>query len=457
MVRRLTHGLLATIVVAALAATTGPATMTATPKAPADRIDNVHVRPALAGHALLANLLPSPLTTSECLSGFGIHCYNPQQFRRAYDLNPLYARGITGAGRTIVIVDAFGSPTLQHDLDGFDAQFGLPHTRVEIIKAGNIPPFDPNDAQSVIWAQESTLDVEWAHAIAPGAHLILVETPVAAVEGTSGLRQMMDAEKRLIDRGVGDVISQSFGNTENTFPGFDRGNYASLLNLRYAFTDAVRHHVTVLAATGDEGATNFMADAATVYPYPVTAWPASDPLVTAVGGTFLDLDDQGHRLAPDTVWNDQFGAGGGADSSVFRRPLFQFGVRSVVGNHRGTPDISITGAVDGGGWVYFSALTPDAPWDLFGGTSMSTPMFAGIVALADQVAGHRLGYINPELYLMGAASRFPHTHTGIVDVTTGDNSFGGVTGFPATAGYDLATGWGTIDANVFVPALARLG
>jgi subtilase family serine protease len=157
------------------------------------------------------------------------------------------------------------------------------------------------------------------------------------------------------------------------------------------------------------------------------------------------------------VWNDAFGASGGADSGVFRRPLWQVGVRSVVGNHRGTPDISMSAAVDGGGWVYFSAVDPEGPWELFGGTSLSCPMFAGIVAMSAQVAGHRLGFINPALYLMGAASRFPHTHTGIVDVTTGDNSFGGVTGFPALPGYDLSTGWGTIDANVFVPALARLG
>jgi subtilase family serine protease len=389
----------------------------------------------------------------------GIRCYSPPQFRDAYDLNPLYARGINGHGRTIVMVDSFGSPTLQHDLDAFDAQWGLPPTRVRIVRAGNIPPFDPNDAQSVIWAQESSLDVQYAHAVAPDAQLVLIETPVATVEGLSGLKEMMDAEKALIDQGTGDVISQSFGTTENTFPGYDRGDFSSLLNLRYAFTDAQRHDVTVLASSGDEGVTNFMDDAATVYPFPVNSWPPSDPLVTAIGGTQLDLDDQGNRLAPDVAWNDAFGATGGADSGVFGRPSFQHGVRSVVGNHRGTPDISMTAAVDGGGWLYFSAITPDTPWHLFGGTSLSCPMFAGIVAMADQVAGRRLGDINPALYRMGTLSLHAHSpvQTGLVDVTSGDNSFGGVTGFPATPGYDLATGWGTIDANMFVPALARLG
>src|SRR5262249_54907876 len=154
------------------------------------------------------------------------------------------------------------------------------------------------------------------------------ETPVATVEGLSGLKQMMDAEKSLIDRGIGDVISQSFGTTENTFPGYDQGNFSSLLNLRYAFQDALRHHVSVLASSGDEGVTNFMDDAQTVYPFPVNSWPPSDPLVTAIGGTQLLLDDQGDRLAPDVAWNDPFGATGGADSGVFGRPLFQVGVRS---------------------------------------------------------------------------------------------------------------------------------
>ena len=117
----------------------------------------------------------------------------------------------------------------------------------------------------------------------------------------------------------------------------------------------------------------------------------------------------------------------------------------------------MSAAVDGGGWVYYSFVTPTSPWHIFGGTSEATPIFAGIVALADQVAGHRLGDINPALYLLGFESQLPHTpfRTGLVDVTSGDNSFAGVTGFPAGPGYDLSSGWGTIDAATFVPALAH--
>ena len=124
------------------------------------------------------------------------------------------------------------------------------------MKFGNVPAFDPTDSTMVGWAEETTLDVEYAHAIAPGAKIVLAETPVAEIEGTSGLPEMMNAEKSLIDRGIGDVITQSFGATENTFPGFDSGNFSSLLNLRYAFKDALAHRVTVLAASGDDGATD---------------------------------------------------------------------------------------------------------------------------------------------------------------------------------------------------------
>jgi subtilase family serine protease len=420
-----------------------------------------HVRvatpvPDISGPMFNKTQLPAPISTTDCQADFGIACYTPVQYRTAYDLNPLYSSGITGAGRTIVIVDAFGSPTIASDLQTFDAQFGFPNPDLQIEQFGTIPPFDPTNSTMVGWAEETTLDVEYAHSIAPDAKIVLAETPVAEVEGTSGFPQMMDAEQSLINQGVPDVISQSFGATENTFPGFSQGNFSSLLNLRYAFKDAALHGVTVVAGSGDQGATNAESDGSTLYPMPVNSWPSSDPLVTSIGGTQLSLDNNGNRLSPDVVWNDGFGAGGGGLSQVFKRPLFQIGVSRVVGDARGTPDISMTAAVNGAAWIYLSFLGADGSgWNLVGGTSEATPIFAGVVALADQLAGHRLGDINPELYILGALSQHTRIPTGLVDVTSGNNSFAGVTGFNATPGYDLASGWGTIDANVFVRALAR--
>jgi subtilase family serine protease len=396
--------------------------------------------------------LPAPLSTSVCLADFGISCYTPLQYRVAYNLSPLYNSGITGSGKTILIVDSFGSPTIRSDLQTFDSKFGLPNRHLRIVQFGTIPPFDPANSTMVGWAQETTLDVEYAHSIAPGANIVLAETPVAETEGVTGFPEMMKAEKSLIDQGVGDVISQSFGATENTFPGFSQADYSSLLDLRYAYQDALRRRVTVLGAAGDTGATNYELDGMNLYPYRVNSWPSSDPLVTSIGGSQLYLDNDGDPVQPDSVWNDSFGAGGGGLSAVFGRPVFQIGVANVVAGHRGTPDISMSAAVNGGAWVYWSFL-PYAGWNIVGGTSEATPMFSGVVAMADQAAGHRLGDINPKLYVLGALGT--HSPTGIVDITSGNNSFGGVTGFNATPRYDLASGWGTVDGNKFVRALGR--
>jgi subtilase family serine protease len=406
--------------------------------------------PASQGHFLAAGI-SSPLPTSTCLNKIHIRCYTPQQYRKAYNLAPLYKSGITGKGRTIVIVDSFGSPTIQQDLNTFDKTFGLPYTKVDV-RPFNVPKFTGTPDQ-LGWAGETTLDVEYAHAIAPGAKIVLIETGVAETEGTTGFPEMMSAEKYAIDHHWGDVISQSFGATENTFPGYGKKGTPSLQALRYAFADAAKKGVTVLGASGDQGATD-ATTAGPLYPYPVNSWPSSDPLVTSVGGTQLTLNDAGKRLAPDSVWNDGYGAGGGGKSGVFGRPWFQNGVAKVTGNHRGTPDISMTAAVNGAAWVYqsFDPNKKNDGWGLVGGTSEATPIFSGIVALADQKAHHDLGLINPKLYWLaehGAA------HNGIVDVTTGNNSYNKVTGYNAVKGYDLASGWGTIDATRFVDALAR--
>ncbi|WP_369392192.1 S8 family serine peptidase [Streptomyces sp. CG1] len=433
------------LVAAALAATSQAGATTAAPAG----VPHTFAQPAVAGHSLVHGVA-SPLPIEQCQAKWHINCYNPLQYRTAYNLNPLYKKGITGKGRTIVIVDSFGSPTVQHDLDVYSKQFGLPSTKVNVVKWGNVPPFDPKNSDMTGWAGETTLDVEMAHAVAPDAKIVLVETAVAETEGTTGLPEMMSAEKSMIDHGVGDVISQSFGATENTFPGFDKGDFSSIKKLRYAFEDAQRKHVTVLASSGDGGATDAMADGKTFYKYRVNSWPSSDPLVTSIGGTQLHLNDKGQRVKPDSVYNDN-GAGGGGQSHVFTRPSFQDGVKNVVGTRRGTPDISMAAAVNGGAWVYGSYDPTATGWDVSGGTSEASPLFSGIVALADQVAGHRVGDINAALYTL-----LKQKNPGVVDVNDGtDNSYQGVTGYKAVNGYDMATGVGTLDALRFVPALAK--
>jgi len=396
----------------------------------------------------------APPVNSLCLSAIGVHCYGPPQFAKAYNLTALHSNGIDGRGTTIVIVDAFGSPTIQADLHKFDQDYGLPDPpSLKILHPVGAPPaFDPNNSDMVGWAFETTLDVEYAHAFAPGANIVLVETPVSETEGVQGFPEIVSAENYVINHNIGDVISQSFGATEETFP-----SPLSIQLLRGAFLNAALHGVTVLGASGDYGATDYELNLSDLYPMQVNSWPSTDPLVTSVGGTQLILDDSGNRLSPDVVWNDGYGASGGGVSSVFLRPLFQLGVRSLTGRWRGTPDISLSAAVDGSALVYTSFVPGQAGYYLIGGTSEATPEFAGIVAMATQVAGHRLGLLGGKLYSLSRRN--------LVDVTQGDNSFGPfqnsdgntytVVGYPALPGYDLASGLGTLDASKFVPALAH--
>lgn len=427
---------------------------------------DVAVRP---GVQHVGRVQASPPTTADCEKSYKVACYEPSQIQQAYNLPSLYARGVTGRGRTIVIVDSFGSPTIRNDLTVFDKTFGLraPPKFTIIHPAGNLPAYNPNNSDMVGWAGETTLDVEYAHAIAPGASILLVETPVSETEGVHGFPQIVRAEQYVITHHLGDVISQSFSATERTFPG-----QAAVQALRGAYRLAARNHVTVLAAAGDSGAADVKLDEKTYYPFPVTSWPDSDPLVTAVGGTQLHFTAKGKPAAP-TVWNDTYNraanefavgdagpnplAGGGGRSVLFGRPGYQDGVKNVTGGQRGVPDISMSAACDGSVVTYGTYRGAPAGWSPACGTSEATPLFAGIVALAAQVAGHPLGPVNPALYRLAAA----HAR-GIVDVTKGNNTVsfnqGGqrhtVRGFTAVPGYDLASGVGTVNAALFVGELA---
>jgi subtilase family serine protease len=413
-----------------------------------------------------------PPTTADCESAFEVACYEPGQVETAYGLPTEFAHGVNGSGETIIIVDSFGSPTIAADVKTFDSTFGLPDPpSLQVLQpAGPVPPFDPTNGDMVGWAGETTLDVEYAHAMAPDAKIMLLETPVSETEGTTGFPQIVTAEKYAIDHHLGNIISQSFSATEQTF-----ATVKSLLALRGAYVDALLHRVTVLAATGDSGAANVEPDESTYYSYPTTTWPPSDPLVTGVGGTQLHLNASGARTSPDTVWNDTYNvptqqfifgddgpnalAGGGGLSVIFTRPFYQDLVAKVVGRQRGVPDISMSAACNGAVDVYQSFPGEPAGWYPTCGTSEATPLFAGILALTEQVAGHPLGLINPALYLLSAV-RAP----GIADVTSGnntvsfpqDNTIETVNGYSARPGYDLASGVGTIYAPDFVPELARL-
>jgi hypothetical protein len=243
----------------------------------------------------LGRVQQSPPTTASCHADYKVACYQPGQIQQAYQLPALYARGVTGRGTTIVIVDSFGSPTITSDLSTFDQAFGLPAPpsfRV-ISPAGRVPAYDPDNTDMVGWAGETTLDVEYAHAIAPGANLLLVRTPVPETEGVHGFPQIVAAEKYVLKHHLGDVISQSFSATERTFP-----RRAAVQALRGVYQLAAKDRVTVLAASGDSGAADVKLDASSYYLSPQTSWPDSDPLLPRRAGRLVAVlrHQRGHAV-----------------------------------------------------------------------------------------------------------------------------------------------------------------
>lgn len=411
---------------------------------------------------------PAPPGSAFCQQSYRLDCYSPRQIEQAYDMLPLYARGLNGRGRTIVIVDSFGSPTIRHDLRVFDGGFGLPGPpSLRVLQpVGKVPAYDPHNPDMVDAAGETTTDVEAAHAMAPGASILLVETPAAETLTGGGFAQFVAAENYVIAHHLGDVISQSFGIPEQNFP-----SRAALLRLRYAYFSARRQHITVLAATNDFGVTGPTRSGGKFRTQPVVDWPASDPLVTAVGGTRLRLNAAGHRISPDTAWNESGSAAvaryagalpwasSGGMSAIFTRPSYQDPVRTVVGNHRGIPDVALSASFGGSSLTFESFTGAPGTWKVAAGTSVATPYFAGIVAIADQALHTRLGPLNPALYQLGQ-DRAP----GIVAITKGSNTVSftqgrktvTVGGYPARRGYNLVTGVGTIDAGAFIQDLRAL-
>jgi subtilase family serine protease len=384
-----------------------------------------------------------PPTDAFCRANFGGPCYSPQEIRNAYGLTSMIDAGFTGAGQTIVLIESYGSPTIEADLQTFDQGYGLPDPpSLKVIAPLGTVPFDPATyPDQPGWAAETTLDVEWAHALAPSASIVVLTSPVDETEGVQGMPEFLALEKYALDHHLANIISQSWGATENTL--FTPSGRKVFANFQDFYERARREHVTVLASTGDFGSTNPELDLVTLYPYPVVDFPASSPLVTAVGGTSLFADTSGNYQS-EIAWQ----AGGGGISQFFSQPEYQDSslspqVQATLGGHRGIPDLSFNADGNTPILVYLSFFGPAfAGYYTIGGTSEGSPSWAGIVADLNQFAGHPLGFLNPKLYTLGRRGRiYDFFH----DVTTGNNSIAGVPGYSATPGWDLVTGFGTPD------------
>ena len=435
-------------------------------------------RAAVGPDTVVPNDIPLCSTTSTSVPTYPVlYCYSPNFIQSAYNFGPLYAKGFDGSGQTILIVDAYGSPTIRSDLAHFDSTFGIsaPPSFKILCDPQGCPSFSPNNfpLDELGWTIETTLDVEYAHAMAPGANIVLV------VASSPAGNAINTAEARAISEFPGSVMSQSFGIPEYAIT----GNNAQVLQAEANYEAAAAANITVLASAGDSGAGNGINT-------PNALFPASSPLVTAVGGT---QGDPFGNLATYTgtcsagpgpgyptgctptgygseaVWNEAWigAASGGAPSLIFPAPSYQNNPSFTVCGSlnpscmRTTPDISYNAAVDGGVLVYWSAclqcISPTfSGWFVVGGTSAGSPQWAAIFAIANQVRASKgegpLGFVNPTLHGLAESSS---CSSDFHDITTGDNILAGTTaGFSAATGYDFASGWGTPNVANLVAGLS---
>ena len=386
-----------------------------------------------------------------CPADIGTVCRTPYDLRVAYSVQSLIERGFTGKGQTIVDIVSFGSPTLQQDMDVFDKQFGLPPITIKVLSPLGTVPFDPAVKDLPGWAEETTLDVQIIHALAPDAGIVVLTSQVDETEGTIGLPEFRQLEQYAIANHLGTIISQSFDASEVTLN--NEAGHQEIQKWDAFFKQATTQQgITFFASSGDSGATDYVDLQATkLSPVQTTGFPTDDPWVTSVGGTRLNRDGTAFQ---ETAWNGSGGASGGGFSSFFPTPSYQqtlpIAVQNQFQHRRGVPDIAGDADPATGLAFYIS----HGGWNLAGGTSASAPLWAAFMAIADQMAGHPLGFINPALYKLAASGAYAQDFN---DITVGNNSVkrGGVQvqGYPAVPGWDPVTGLGTPVLDKLLPDL----
>jgi Predicted protease len=421
------------------------------------RLHTGHIGAAIAHATRTRWSSDKPPTDAACraLQKNPLSCYSPQELQRAYNLWPLLQRGFMGKGQSIVIIDSFGSPTTLQDLKRFDADYRLldPPSFQQLSPLGAVP-FNPQDSDQVGWAQETSLDVQWAHAMAPQASIVVLTSPVSETQGVTGMPQFLQLEQYALNHHLGTIINQSWSTAENTL--FTRdGEQQVFTPFEQFYRRAAARNISIFAASGDTGVANVDVNNVT-YAYATVGYPASSPWVTAVGGTSLFADVQG-KYQYETVWHTNSGASGGGVSLHFAAPAYQLtalprSMQSHLKKHRGLPDISMNADPQASVPVYLG-FGSQPGYSLFGGTSESAPLWCGITAIANQYAGHNLGFLNPRLYRLGRTSQMRSKV--FHDITRGNNSMGTLSGFTAVAGWDAATGWGSPNVEPLLRMLKR--
>jgi subtilase family serine protease len=389
---------------------------------------------------------------NDCLAASPPSCYTPQQFRTAYDIQPLLDRGIDGRGETVSMIVYPAGPAIsppqvtdiRQDLAIFDGRFRLPAAHISVVTtlAGADSP----------WAAglEEVIDTEIVHAVAPRAALRVVLMPSSPQDTPAAAAAAMLAALPLAIRDT-DVVSFSGALGEHFF------SPAQVAQMHGILRQAAARQVTVVASSGDLGALSDVFHFGTA-PVKEVSLPASDPFVLGVGGTALTAGPQTGSYVGETAWNQAvrgggIAASGGGFSGIFTRPAYQDGVPGTEAT-RGVPDV----AGDAGTGMALARQAGGGSYQLLsaGGTSAAAPLWGGLMADADQLAGHDLGFVNPALYRIARSARYGQAFH---DVTTGNNTMvmNGVTytGYQAGPGWDPVTGLGSPDATVLVPILSH--
>jgi subtilase family serine protease len=375
-------------------------------------------------------------------------CYTPRQIRVAYGIQPLLDRGIDGRGETVVMPElaaqlpaSRGAYTdIRLDFARFDRLFKLPVPSLRVVTsiAGAKSPY--------LALGEEVEDTEIVHALAPDAAIVVVLVPPNATANAANFTAALTGMLRIGVAQHAAVVSISGSHGELLF------TPAEVASLHTALQAARDDHITVVASSGDSGVVSDEG------PPKQVGLPASDPLVLSVGGTSLDANTRTGRYLGEIAWNtvaapgdDDASAGG--FSQLYARPSYQDGVTGI-GAKRGVPDVSAD--TDPAGGMALATLDGGKNFtvDAARGTSAATPLWAAVVTLADQQAGHHLGFVNAALYRVGLSASYDDAFH---DVVAGDNSVltttALITGYPAVPGWDPVTGWGSPDAQVLVPLL----
>jgi subtilase family serine protease len=360
-----------------------------------------------------------------------------------YNTTSLYASGVRGSGETIGLLDFFGSPTIESDLKAFDSAFGFPDANLVIVPIG---PYDPNLGANVGWSTEVSLDVESSHAMAPAANIRMYVA--------NGALSLSSALAKIVQDDSVTVLSQSFGNPEWLYsltdflggPNYFTEN-ALMADQYYALGSV--EGITFLASSGDAGGSGYSSG-----PEGGVEYPSSSPFVTSVGGTQTYFSDNFSSFR-EVAWSSQGfvpnivneGGSGGGVSILEPRPWYQQGLKAPQSfpDGRLNPDISLQAGAAPATMIVDSGQTIQT-----GGTSESTQLFAGIVALMAESNGGTLGLLNPFLYKVGNdSSLYPRAYQ---PITSGFN-------IPWTAsyGYNLVTGWGAPNAGELSGLVSSFG